>query len=492
VYLRSKTRQRNLAVERRTNFFGASFFVEESWFENCTIGGKSLEYRSARTMELGEPLAIERLATKPNLTDDARVGVYQYLLSRSIDGQLRHGSLKDAAIRFNISAKTVSRIWNRGRSSANETTGASDVQSRKKGNVGRKRKEIDLQVVKDVPLHRRMNIRSLAHSIGESKSTVHRLVKSGSIKAHTNALKPFLTDANKIERLQYCMSMIVPLTIGQDEPRFKDMFDCVHVDEKWFNLTKVSARYYLLPGEIEPHRTSQSKRFITKVMFLAAVARPRWDFSRNQWFDGKLGIWPFVFQEPAKRASKNRPAGTMETKNISSVDKFQYRKMMLENVLPAIEASWPRSSRGTTIYIQQDNAKPHIDTQDQEFLRASEEMFLNVQLRFQPPNSPDTNVLDLGFFNAIQSLQYQTAAKNLDELIAAVNAAFTSMPRETLNKVFLSHQQCMIETMKVHGGNNYCLPHMNKERLQRQQALPENLTCPLELFQATHNLISNV
>ena len=31
-------------------------------------------------------------------------------------------------------------------------------------------------------------------------------------------------------------------------------------------------------------------------MFLAAVARPRYDEEGNCYFDGKLGIWPFVRQ----------------------------------------------------------------------------------------------------------------------------------------------------------------------------------------------------
>ncbi|GJQ67041.1 hypothetical protein Trydic_g21946 [Trypoxylus dichotomus] len=40
----------------------------------------------------------------------------------------------------------------------------------------------------------------------------------------------------------------------------------------------------------------------------------------------------------------------------------------------------------------------------------------------QPPNSPDWNVLDLGVFNAIQSLQHQTPSKTLDQLIDCVES----------------------------------------------------------------------
>ncbi|CAN0508370.1 unnamed protein product, partial [Discosporangium mesarthrocarpum] len=49
---------------------------------------------------------------------------------------------------------------------------------------------------------------------------------------------------------------------------------------------------YLHPEEDAPKPPrAQNKQFITKVMFLAAVARPRM-ISDGVWFDGKIGIWP--------------------------------------------------------------------------------------------------------------------------------------------------------------------------------------------------------
>lgn len=56
-------------------------------------------------------------------------------------------------------------------------------------------------------------------------------------------------------------------------------------------------------------------------MFLAAVARPQFDEDNNTIFDGKIGIFPFVYKEPAQRSSKNRVAGTLETKACTSVTK---------------------------------------------------------------------------------------------------------------------------------------------------------------------------
>ena len=152
---------------------------------------------------------------------------------------------------------------------------------------------------------------------------------------------------------------------------FQDMYDVIHVDEKWFYMTKATKRYYLADGEPEPLRSCKSKRVIEKVMFLAAVARPRYDHHRKTIFNGNIGMWPFIVKEPARRASKNRPAGTMVTKPVM-VGKDQYRNMLLENVLPAIRLKWPRATAARPIFIQQDNAKPHISMLDDAFMDAAQ------------------------------------------------------------------------------------------------------------------------
>ena len=50
------------------------------------------------------------------------------------------------------------------------------------------------------------------------------------------------------------------------------------------------------------------------------------------------------------------------------------------------------------IEIQQDNAKLHILDNDPIFREAANQGGFNIHLIQQPPNSPDMNVLDLGFF----------------------------------------------------------------------------------------------
>ncbi|KAL5706561.1 hypothetical protein ACHQM5_024712 [Ranunculus cassubicifolius] len=224
-------------------------------------------------------------------------------------------------------------------------------------------------------------------------------------------------------------------------------------------------------------------------MFLAAVARPRFDSSGNEEFSRKIGIFPFTFKEPAKRNSKNRQAGTIETKPILSVTKDVVRDCLINKVLPAIRQKWPTLSANDPIFIQQDNAKLHIDSSDAEFIEAASRDGFDIRLSFQPPNSPDFNVLDLGFFRAIQSLQHQEAPTTIDELVQAVEKAFEDLSTDNLNRVFLSLQMCMIEAMKVGGGNNYKLPHMRKNHLIQSGSLPVQLECDAELVGNCRNFL---
>ena len=79
------------------------------------------------------------------------------------------------------------------------------------------------------------------------------------------------------------------------------------------------------------------------------------------------------------------------------------------------------------VKIQQDNAKPHINPGDEEFVNAAEELGLNVKLVCYPANSPDLNVLDLGYFHEIQSLKHQESPQNIDELVSEVYVSFAQL-----------------------------------------------------------------
>ncbi|GMF18988.1 unnamed protein product [Phytophthora lilii] len=102
---------------------------------------------------------------------------------------------------------------------------------------------------------------------------------------------------------------------------------------------------------------------------------------------------------------------------------------------------WPRQDRGRIIYEQQDNATPPIPPHDPDVLREGSRDGLRIQLIFQPPNSPDYNCLDLGYFAAIQLLQYKTYVATTEQLIDVVEASFRNLDKTKLNSIFFTLQK---------------------------------------------------
>ncbi|XP_022737237.1 uncharacterized protein LOC111290126 [Durio zibethinus] len=270
-----------------------------------------------------EFIMINTNGRQPNkhLTRKQRQALFESLLKQSSDGKLKKGSISRIVDMFLVSTRTVIRLWNQAKQFVEESI------------------EFDVS-------NKRTNIQSMAKALDMSKSTLHRRIKEGVIRPYTNAIKPYLVDANKRARSQFYILMIEQGTLTTN-PLFIDMLNVVHLDEK---------------------------------------------------------IFLFVYKEPTRRNGKNQLVRTLETKPNFSVTKNVTRSCLIDKMLPAIGAKWPLSSE-RRIFIQQNNAKPHIHIDDEQFLQAASVDGFDFQLFFQPPNSPDLNVLDLEYSTAIQSIQ---------------------------------------------------------------------------------------
>ena len=233
-----------------------------------------------------------------------------------------------------------------------------------------------------------------------SKSSCHRAIKRGELRAHTNPMHPGLTNQHKRTRIQWVLRHLQGDTL-QSKSSYIPMFNYVHLDEKWFYLSKKSHRVYLAQGERGKYRAGASSKFIPKVMFTSVVARPRFGMHGECTFDGNIGCFPFTYQQPAKRTSINRPRGTLVTKLIERVNQQVTRTMLIEQIIPAIKAKWPQDGAERTIFIQQDNAKAHVKQDDPVWQLHHKQEGLTFILLQQPSNSPDLNILDWGFFRSI-------------------------------------------------------------------------------------------
>ena len=226
-------------------------------------------------------------------------------------------------------------------------------------------------------------------------------------------------------------------------------------------------------------------------MFLAVCARPRYDPHSKTFWDGKIGIYPIMELVPAVYNSKNRPKGTLETKNVT-MDSAKYREMLVDHVLPDIHAKF-RGDRNSAIFLQDDGAGPHTREKTQDFIPmvAMDEYGLDIQMKRQPPQSPHFNVHDCGLFNSLQKEVVSEAPANIDELIDCVTDAWDNLSRDTIDNVFLSVQCAMRDCLADNGDNTVKLKHMNKAKLRRDGMFPQSIVVPHHLVSKAHLLLNH-
>jgi hypothetical protein len=354
--------------------------------------------------------------------------------------------------------------------------------------------------IRAIALKSRRTRRQLAGQLNLPLTTVHWLVRDRAIasgpkeiyggtilRVHSSSLKPSLTNANKLHRFLYAVDQLKPGGLSLRVPKFQDHMDRVHVDEKWFWLCQDGEKYILVDDEPNPQRSTRHKNYIEKIMFACAQARPRWDYTKNCFWDGKIGIWAVGHWEVARRSSANRPAGTPVWKS-ESMDKKKYTEMMLDTIIPAILENWPEgeiADPNFKIRIQQDNAPAH-PTADDPFLLGELAKHWDpneggcltpnkITIYCQPPNSPDTNILDLGLFNALQSAYWSHAPKNSGDIIKMVEETYKNYPADKINRIFVTLQSIYDCIILEYGDNHYTIPHLNKEKLEREGRLPREL-----------------
>eukprot|EP00904_Undaria_pinnatifida_P000354 jgi/Undpi1/10319/HiC_scaffold_28.g12770.m1 len=408
---------------------------------------------------------------RKNFNISQREEVVRHLLASSKDGVRRHGSFQEAAEKYGCHWETIKRIWRKHEERVESGDPTAYIGNERKENSGRKGLDVETLQSRllDIPPNERTTQRRLAAALGIPTTTLHNNLKALGLRAQSNSIKPYLTPEGRKERLRWVLRWLAAVRAGPSRV-LHDFDDFVHVDEKWFCLFNDGQRFYLCDGEEAPVRKAQSKRFMTKIMFLAAVARPRHNPAINSLFDGKIGLWAFTERVQAVRSSRNRAAGSMVTNNnCVEVTKETYKEKLINGVIPVIKEKWPAATRRSTIYIQQeDNAKPHRINEDEDLREACLADGFDIRLINQPPNSPDTNILDLGFFASIQSLQDRTRAKTIDDLLHEVELAWAASDSGKLGKVWTSLQACLEQILLCDGDNIYKLPHLRKDTAARR------------------------
>ncbi|KAG3018561.1 hypothetical protein PC123_g20441 [Phytophthora cactorum] len=212
-------------------------------------------------------------------------------------------------------------------------------------------------------------------------------------------------------------------------------------------------------------------------MFLAAVARPRYDLRRRTYIDGKLIICPIVGRVQAQRSSANRQARDWETKKHF----HGFRRVRKDAGGEGFPSHTSQMARVDPLRVQHDNASPHGAVTRATVKQAAKEGGWDIRMEFQPPKSPDMNILDLGIFNAIQSVQYRQPTYKIDALIEIVMAAFNMGPSRTLDKCFLTLQKVMECIIRHAGDNDFRLPRVSKLYI-KNGFIPSSIVCNAAVY----------
>ncbi|KAF0705265.1 hypothetical protein AaE_014608 [Aphanomyces astaci] len=172
------------------------------------------------------------------LTADQRRAVVDHLFVRVVQQpcKLQRGAILEVARIFGRNPRTIGKVWQR----ANVSLGGDNLPNRemvcehtasmKKGRVGRKQKYTDLpERIRAVPASQRTTIAYVAHVIGIPPAQVDRCQQDC--------------------RVKWALEFVVPT----DTYAFHDMYDYVHVDEKWFHATRIrSAAWRGAPASVDP------------------------------------------------------------------------------------------------------------------------------------------------------------------------------------------------------------------------------------------------
>ncbi|POM78419.1 Mar19 Transposase [Phytophthora palmivora] len=155
---------------------------------------------------------------KTKLTDSGRIKILGALLLRSNEGKLERGDLSALVAEEGIDTSAISRLWTRAKAEMARTGHYASPQHRCRSG----RLAVD---------HSQMFGRLRGIDV-EERSTF------------TSVVKLVLTEANNHQHFQYSLSHI-----QRDAMLFDSMVDTVHVDEKLFNITQPTRRFFLLPDD---------------------------------------------------------------------------------------------------------------------------------------------------------------------------------------------------------------------------------------------------
>ena len=317
---------------------------------------------------------------------------------------------------------------------------------------------------------------------------------------HRLYLKPYLTEEHKVKRMEWAIFLVVSTASHRRRDRqlyFRDMYDCIMVDEKWFYLMVDGVKIRMLPGmEVAIQPKVHHKCHIEKIMFLSCVARPLFNEDGGVKFSGLVKVVPVVQEYIAQRTTKNQKRGDVKTKN-DHVNSETYHNLFVKGgVFDAAEDKMPWQK--TFKYIQ-DGAKAHTaEGSVRELEEAGSDPLtvpvadrVSVKVLTQPAQSPDVNVNDCAFFSSLQTQIKKQGTYNTkrEEYLDLVKEEFGAFDPYKLDRIWAIMYDNLRSILKNRGGNDYKPEHTGKRKRQKSAGAAVDLTVPMEDYHECVRLV---
>jgi hypothetical protein len=153
------------------------------------------------------------------------------------------------------------------------------------------------------------------------------------------------------------------------------------------------------------------------------------------------------------------------------MDSAKYLEIITQKdgILASIKSKMPWL-QGKHVIVQHDGAPPHIGKGNGKALEALRyDGEWDIEFVSQPSQSPDLNILDLGFFNSLKKriASEYALAKTTKDLMDAVLQAYEKYDRETLERIW-GHQYAVYRmVLNYYGCNDFKAPHSDVRKNQR-------------------------
>jgi hypothetical protein len=163
-----------------------------------------------------------------------RNSIVVFILKNCVNDKVKVGAIQDAAARFSCNRHTVQRLLRRHEAITSPTNILCEIKSKIKERSGRTGYEYNnlLVQLEGLRFEQRRTLRDTAAALNVSHGVVRRMNEKGLMRKHMNRIHPAITEENKLQRIQFALSLVNAATLI-----FNNMYDIVHVDEKWFNQT---------------------------------------------------------------------------------------------------------------------------------------------------------------------------------------------------------------------------------------------------------------